>query len=140
MMEEITSGDERVQIYVPSPQSTPYSTISKAAADSHKSITFLNYRPDSSAEGDMSPLHSTHDSLSSQTPHHHSSQSYMMEETKESLESSYSFQQEVSNTSHQFSSLSTQVVGDSLVTQSVQNEDPVSLSEIDLELGQPGKT
>jgi len=135
----ITSGDERVQIYVPSPQSTPYSTISKAAADSHKSITFLNYRPDSSAEGDMSPLHSTHDSLSSQT-HHHTSQSYMMEETKESLESSYSFQQEVSNTSHQFSSLSTQVVEDSLATQSVQNEDPVSLSEIDLELGQPGKT
>ena len=69
------SGDERVQIYVPSPQvgtrgcrnkkslkneiyspsplfppqSTPYSTISKAAADSHKSITFLSYQPDSLA-------------------------------------------------------------------------------------------
>ena len=41
--------DERVQIYVPSPQSTPYSTISRQA-DSHKSITFLNYRPDSAAE------------------------------------------------------------------------------------------
>jgi hypothetical protein len=41
------SGDERVQIYVPSPQSTPYSTISKQAADSHKSITFLSYQPDS---------------------------------------------------------------------------------------------
>ena len=43
------SGDERVQIYVPSPQSTPYSTISKQAADSHKSITFLSYQPDSLA-------------------------------------------------------------------------------------------
>jgi len=127
----ITSGDERVQIYVPSPQSTPYSTISKQVADSHKSITFLNYRPDSSAEGDMSPLHSTHESLASQSHTecsvnrsedtvNHTSQSYMLEETKESLESTYSFQQEVSSTSHQFSSLSTQVVGDSLVTQSVQ--------------------
>ena len=45
----VTSLDERVQIYVPSPQSTPYSTISRQA-DSHKSITFLNYRPDSAAE------------------------------------------------------------------------------------------
>ena len=33
----------------PPPQSTPYSTISKAAADSHKSITFLSYQPDSLA-------------------------------------------------------------------------------------------
>ena len=45
------SGDERVQIYVPSPQSTPYSTISKQAADSHKSITFLSYQPDSLISG-----------------------------------------------------------------------------------------
>jgi len=42
----ITSGDERVQIYVPSPQSTPYSTIQKHHSDQHKSITFLNYRAD----------------------------------------------------------------------------------------------
>ena len=127
----ITSGDERVQIYVPSPQSTPYSTISKQAVDSHKSITFLNYRPDSSAEGDMSPLHSTHESLVSQTHTEcsvnrsvdtvqHTSQSYMLDETRESMESSYSFQQEMSNTSHQFSSLSTQVQGEPMVAQSVQ--------------------
>eukprot|EP00092_Neocalanus_flemingeri_P083799 GFUD01105189.1.p1 GENE.GFUD01105189.1~~GFUD01105189.1.p1 ORF type:complete len:398 (+),score=84.52 GFUD01105189.1:27-1196(+) len=146
----ITSGDERVQIYVPSPQSTPYSTISKQAVDSHKSITFLNYRPDSSAEGDLSPLHSTHESLASQTHTEcsvnrsaetvqHTSQSFMLEETRESMESSYSFQQEVSNTSHQFS-LNTQVQGDSLAAQAVQNEEPVSLSEIDLDLGQPRKT
>merc|ERR1712106_804173 len=32
-----------VQIYVPSPQSTPYSTISKSGAESHRSITFLSY-------------------------------------------------------------------------------------------------
>lgn len=38
----VTSGDERVQIYVPSPQSTPYSTISKHA-DAHRSVTILNY-------------------------------------------------------------------------------------------------
>jgi len=44
----ITNGDERVQIYVPSPQSTPYSTISKHGTDSHKSITFLNYRQENS--------------------------------------------------------------------------------------------
>lgn len=42
----ITSGDERVQIYVPSPQSTPYSTIQKHHSDQHKSITFLNYKAD----------------------------------------------------------------------------------------------
>jgi len=147
----ITSGDERVQIYVPSPQSTPYSTISKQAVDSHKSITFLNYRPDSSVEGDLSPLHSTHESLVSQTHTecsvnrsvdtvHHTSQSYMLEEAKESMESNYSFQQEVSNTSHQFSSMSTQVMGDSLATHSIQNEEPLSLSEIDLDLGQTSKT
>jgi len=46
----VTSGDERVQIYVPSPQSTPYSTIQKHHTDPHKSITFLHYRaePESS--------------------------------------------------------------------------------------------
>merc|ERR1712000_45619 len=33
-------------IYVPSPQSTPYSTIQKHHSDQHKSITFLNYRGD----------------------------------------------------------------------------------------------
>merc|ERR1712142_128802 len=147
----ITSGDERVQIYVPSPQSTPYSTISKQAADSHKSITFLNYRPDSSAEGDMSPLHSTHESLASQTHTEcsvnksvdtiqHTSHSYVLEETRESVDSSYSFQQEMSSMTHQYSSISTQGIEDSLTTQSLQNEEPISLSEIDLELGQPRKT
>jgi len=155
----IMTGDERVQIYVPSPQSTPYSTISKQAVDSHKSITFLNYRPDSSAEGDLSPLHSTHESLVSQVQSEcsvsrsvetvlHTSQEYVMNQTRESMGSTYSFQQDVSNTSHQFSSLSTQanedssnqVQEDSLLTQSVQDEEPVSLSEIDLELGQPSKT
>ena len=53
------SGDERVQIYVPSPQSTPYSTISKQAADSHKSITFLSYQPDSLISG-VSSTQSSH--------------------------------------------------------------------------------
>jgi hypothetical protein len=43
----ITSGDERVQIYVPSPQGTPYATINKKTADAHKSITFLHYRQES---------------------------------------------------------------------------------------------
>jgi len=49
----IMNGDERVQIYVPSPQSTPYSTISKQhGLDAHKSITFLNYKESSvSLEG-----------------------------------------------------------------------------------------
>jgi len=127
----ITSGDERVQIYVPSPQSTPYSTISKQAADSHKSITFLNYRPDSSAEGDMSPLQSTHESLASQTHTEcsvnksvdtiqHTSHSYVLEETRESVDSSYSFQQEMSSMTHQYSSTSTQGIEDSLTTQSLQ--------------------
>ena len=51
------SGDERVQIYVPSPQSTPYSTISKHAADSHKSITFLSYQPDSLVSAASSHSH-----------------------------------------------------------------------------------
>ena len=42
----ITTDDERIQIYVPSPQSTPYSTISRHVAESHKNITFVNYKPD----------------------------------------------------------------------------------------------
>ena len=43
----ITSGDERVQIYVPSPQGTPYATINKRTVDAHKTITFLHYRQQS---------------------------------------------------------------------------------------------
>ena len=43
----VTSDDERIQIYVPSPQSTPYSTISRHVADTHKNITHINYKPDS---------------------------------------------------------------------------------------------
>ena len=42
----ITTDDERIQIYVPSPQSTPYSTISRHVTESHKNITFVNYKPD----------------------------------------------------------------------------------------------
>ena len=62
----VTSLDERVQIYVPSPQSTPYSTISRQVADSHKSITFLNYRPDSAAEErDDGNMESARESLTS---------------------------------------------------------------------------
>lgn len=62
----VTSLDERVQIYVPSPQSTPYSTISRQMADSHKSITFLNYRPESAAEDRDDPnLESAQESLAS---------------------------------------------------------------------------
>ena len=44
----VTSGDERVQIYVPSPQSTPYSTISKHA-DTNRSVTILNYSQQTSS-------------------------------------------------------------------------------------------
>ena len=43
----ITSGDERVQIYVPPPQGTSYATINKRTADAHKTITFLHYRQQS---------------------------------------------------------------------------------------------
>jgi len=51
---------------VPSPQSTPYSTISRQMADSHKSITFLNYRPESAAEERDDPnLESAQESLAS---------------------------------------------------------------------------
>ena len=41
----VTSGDERVQIYVPSPQTTPYSTIGKHdGKDSQRSgVMLLNY-------------------------------------------------------------------------------------------------
>jgi len=40
----VTSGDERVQIYVPSPQTTPYSTIGKHdGKDTHRSVTLLNF-------------------------------------------------------------------------------------------------
>jgi len=42
----ITTDDERIQIYVPSPQSTPYSTISRHVVDNHKNITFVNYKAD----------------------------------------------------------------------------------------------
>ena len=59
------SGDERVQIYVPSPQSTPYSTISKHAADSHKSITFLSYQPDSLVSAASS--HSQHEEVKAES-------------------------------------------------------------------------
>ena len=51
----ITSDDERIQIYVPSPQSTPYSTISRHVPESHKNITFVNYKAD---EIEMSPTSS----------------------------------------------------------------------------------
>ena len=43
----ITSGDERVQIYVPPPQGTSYATINKRTVDAHKTITFLHYRQQS---------------------------------------------------------------------------------------------
>jgi len=99
----------------------------------------------------MSPLQSTHESLASQTHTEcsvnksvdtiqHTSHSYVLEETRESVDSSYSFQQEMSSMTHQYSSISTQGIEDSLTTQSLQNEEPISLSEIDLELGQPRKT
>lgn len=51
----ITSDDERIQIYVPSPQSTPYSTISRQVPETHKNITFVNYKAD---EVEMSPTSS----------------------------------------------------------------------------------
>ena len=57
----ITTDDERIQIYVPSPQSTPYSTISRQVTESHKNITFVNYKPDTpvhSPEVEVSPVSS----------------------------------------------------------------------------------
>ena len=56
----ITSDDERIQIYVPSPQSTPYSTISRHVTESHKNITFVNYKADTGSvdDSEMSPTSS----------------------------------------------------------------------------------
>ena len=56
----ITSDDERIQIYVPSPQSTPYSTISRHVPESHKNITFVNYKADTGSvdDSEMSPTSS----------------------------------------------------------------------------------
>lgn len=79
------SGDERVQIYVPSPQSTPYSTISKHAADSHKSITFLSYQPDSLISGVSSTQSHQEESRTETTMVSHSYQ----EETNRTLSNSY---------------------------------------------------
>ena len=79
------SGDERVQIYVPSPQSTPYSTISKHAADSHKSITFLSYQPDSLISGVSSTQSHQEESRTETTMVSHSYQ----EETNRTVSNSY---------------------------------------------------
>ena len=46
----ITTDDERIQIYVPSPQSTPYSTISRQVDQTHKNITFVNYKQPDTVE------------------------------------------------------------------------------------------
>ena len=79
------SGDERVQIYVPSPNSTPYSTISKQAADSHKSITFLSYQPDSLVSGVSSTQSHQEESRTETTLMSHSYQ----EETSRTVSNSY---------------------------------------------------
>ena len=86
------SGDERVQIYVPSPNSTPYSTISKQAADSHKSITFLSYQPDSLVSGVSSTQSHQEESRTETTLMSHSYQ----EETSRTVSNSY--QEETSRT------------------------------------------
>merc|ERR1719209_1714578 len=86
------SGDERVQIYVPSPNSTPYSTISKQAADSHKSITFLSYQPDSLVSGVSSTQSHQEESRTETTLMSHSYQ----EETSRTVSNSY--QEEMSRT------------------------------------------
>ena len=75
----ITSDDERIQIYVPSPQSTPYSTISRHVPDTHKNITHINYREKSeSPDNSVSIVQEKQNSLvevyhKSQQDSHHSS-------------------------------------------------------------------
>jgi len=137
----ITSLDEKVQIYVPSPQSTPYSTISKQAADSHKSITFLNYRPDSSADGEISPSNTTatHESLVSQT-FTECSASRSLETTVQSYQS-YAIEgiSKEESIATQLST-STLIENNSQSSPSVQNEEPISLSEINLNLEPNDKT
>jgi len=120
----VTSLDERVQIYVPSPQSTPYSTISRQVADSHKSITFLNYRPDSAAEDrDDANLESAQESLTSQSTD--KSDSTRLESRTESRTESRS--------QVQVKTEETRIV--------YQNEEqPVSLSHVDLEMDSSEKT
>ena len=77
----ITSDDERIQIYVPSPQSTPYSTISRHVPDTHKNITQINYRDKSeSPDNSVSIVQEKQNSLvevyqkSHQDSHHSSLQ------------------------------------------------------------------
>merc|ERR1719209_2671882 len=128
------SGDERVQIYVPSPQSTPYSTISKQAADSHKSITFLSYQPDSLISG-VSSTQSSHQE-ESRTETTLVSNSYQ-EETTRTVSNSY--QEETSRVETAIVS-SSSIGAEALkeeqqLTMEQDEEQPLSLSEIKLELG-----
>jgi len=61
----ITTDDERIQIYVPSPQSTPYSTISRHVVDNHKNITFVNYKADTPEEDHVPTPESSVNTVSS---------------------------------------------------------------------------
>ena len=72
----ITTDDERIQIYVPSPQSTPYSTISRHVTETHKNITFVNYKADTPEDDQVQTPESSVNTVSSVSvirEDHHSS-------------------------------------------------------------------
>merc|ERR550519_1561482 len=120
------SGDERVQIYVPSPQSTPYSTISKHAADSHKSITFLSYQPDSLISGVSSTQSHQEESMTETTMVSHSYQ----EETNRTLSNSYQEESRVETAIMSSSSMGVEGLKEEDQRSMEQEEEqPLSLSE-----------
>merc|ERR1719215_2198713 len=108
----ITSDDERIQIYVPSPQSTPYSTISRHVPESHKNITFVNYKAD---EIEMSPT-SSHGGVSVSVVQEQQETSSMVQV--------YQKTEAEENQSPLFSQRSLQI----------EEQQPVSLSHVEIDL------
>ena len=113
------TSDERVQIFVPSPQGTPYNTITKTSttttsigAAANFSQLFVPYRmPQSESYRSLTPLN-----MSSQSPAHEN----VKENTKVSLVSSSSAEDSNEKT----------IAND---VDSLPLDQPVSISQIQLE-------
>merc|ERR1712012_518894 len=113
---------------------SPYSTISKQAADSHKSITFLSYQPDSLVSGVSSTQSHQEESRTETTLMSHSYQ----EETSRTVSDSYQEEIRVETAFATSSSEGAEAFKEEQQRTVEQDEEkqPLSLSEIKLEVGE----